>query len=65
MMRAWVLRCVGLVLLLGSVAAPVLAQDRWIPPNKDRGMLQWVVMLGVLILICIPAFLNPKRSHMD
>ncbi|MCC7292126.1 MAG: hypothetical protein IT449_08720 [Phycisphaerales bacterium] len=42
---------------------PAFAQQRWSPPNKDKGMLQWVVMLGILILICIPSFMNPKRSH--
>jgi len=43
----------------------LLAQTRWMAPGKDRGFRQWVVMLGLLVLISIPAFMNPKRSHLD
>ena len=53
----------GLMVLV--LTSPVLALDEWKPPGKDKGILQWVIMLGIFILICIPGFMNPKRSHMD
>ncbi len=62
-MKSYVSRLVLASFAVLATTLPVFAQQRWSPPNKDKGMLQWVVMLGILILVCIPAFMNPKRSH--
>ncbi len=29
------------------------------------GVFPWIVTLGVILLVCAGAFLNPKRSHLD
>lgn len=64
-MKHWLRRAVLATLLVASHATDVVAQQYWFAPNKNKGALQWVVMLGVVILLAIPAFMNPKRSHMD
>lgn len=52
-------------LVLCATTGPVLAQEYYFIRKKDNGVLQWAVFLGILILLCIAGFMNPKRSHMD
>lgn len=33
-------------------------------PNEDGGLLQWVIAVALSVVICAPALLNPKRSHL-
>jgi len=33
-------------------------------PQEDKGYMQWAVALVAVALICLPAFINPKRSHL-
>ncbi|HNQ21963.1 MAG TPA: hypothetical protein PKK06_02605 [Phycisphaerae bacterium] len=60
----WVLACAvaGGALLLSPVVA--LAQKEASLPEKDNGLIQWAVAAGIVILIAVVAFLNPKRSHL-
>lgn len=46
-------------------ASTALAQKSARLPEEDGGLIQWAIAAGIVILISIPAFLNPKRSHMD
>ncbi len=32
---------------------------------EDSGYLQWVVFLGLAVVVCATGFLNPKRSHLN
>ena len=34
-------------------------------PNEDKGIVQWLVAIGIVVLIAAAAFLNPKRSHQN
>ncbi len=33
--------------------------------DEEGGLLSWGILAGALILVCIPAFLKSKRSHMN
>lgn len=46
---------------MGSVA---IAQTPATLPGEDGGWLQWLVGVGVVVVIVITGFLNPKRSHL-
>lgn len=35
------------------------------PLEGDGGFLPWVVAAGIAVVICVTAFLNPKRSHLN
>lgn len=47
--------------LLATVAA---AQTPTRVPGEDAGLLQWGIGLGLCIVVCATAFINPKRSHL-
>ena len=53
----------GCVLLLSPAVA--LAQKEARMPEQDKGLIQWAIAAGIIILIGVVAFLNPKRSHLD
>lgn len=48
---------------LSAVAA--LAQRPGRTPDEDGGALQWVVVAGVAVVICLTGFMNSKRSHLN
>ena len=45
-------------------AATARAQAPATLPGEDGGLLQWVVAIGIALVVCLAAFLNAKRSHM-
>jgi hypothetical protein len=45
-------------------AASALAQQPARLPEGGSGVLQWVIAAGIGVIVCITAFLNPKRSHL-
>jgi hypothetical protein len=45
------------------MAAPAWAQKP-IKPPEESVTLQWVIAFGIIFVIAIAAFLNPKRSHL-
>ena len=45
-------------------AAAARAQAPATLPGEDGGLLQWVVAIGIALVVCLAAFLNAKRSHM-
>lgn len=64
------LRLFGLRLAVGAFAFHVsavaaLAQRPGQIPDEDGGMLQWAVVGGVGVVICLTGFLNSKRSHLN
>lgn len=46
-------------------AAPAMAQRSAKPPGDDSVTMQWAIAIGLLVVIGLPAFLNPKRSHLN
>jgi hypothetical protein len=60
-LRHWLV-ALGMVALHGSMA---LAQSPANVPEPEGTMVTWAVSAGLLVIICLPAFLNPKRSHRD
>lgn len=58
----WLL-AVGWVHLLAPTAHAQYQTDRY--GEDDKGVMQWLIMLGVLILLGVVGMMNPKRSHKD
>lgn len=47
------------------LSVPVaLAQKPGRVPGDDAGWLQWLIAAGLAIIVLLPAFINPKRSHL-
>ena len=55
---------IAAVIVHGS-ALSAWAQKPTKPPEGDSGILQWVIAAGIAVVICVTAFLNPKRSHLN
>ncbi|MCH8251891.1 MAG: hypothetical protein IID36_05500 [Planctomycetes bacterium] len=45
------------------MTSSVVAQTPARLPPADKDFLHWLVGLGVVLLIAVAAFLNPKRTH--
>ena len=56
---------VVMIWLILANTSSALAQRSARLPEEDNGLIQWAIGAGIVILIGIPAFLNPKRSHLD
>jgi len=52
-------------IVVQAVAVPAWAQKPAKLPEDESGVMQWVVAAGIAVVICVTAFLNPKRSHMN
>ena len=48
-----------------GTAVSAWAQKPIRPPEDEGGVLTWVVAAGIAVVICVTAFLNPKRSHLN
>ncbi len=46
------------------MAATVWAQKPGRIPDDDSGWLQWGIAVAIAIIVCVTAFINPKRSHL-
>ncbi len=57
----WICAVAG-TMLWSSVAQ---AQTPLSIPESDGGFLPWAVAGGIAVMIVVPAFLNPKRSHLN
>ena len=60
-------RTLGSAFVLSLLAAPsvLLAQTPTKPPaDQEAGWVEWAIATGLAVLICITAFINPKRSHL-
>ena len=59
----WTVALTGLIVHLSAMSA--WAQKPAVLPGEDKGWLQLGIGAGVLIVICMAAFINPKRSHLS
>lgn len=62
-------RAIALGIAAGFLAMDLMAATAWAQkqgrvPNEDGGWLQWGIAAGLVVVVCVPAFLNPKRSHL-
>ena len=62
MRMKWTLVVAALAIHLTAGAAFAQSQGR--VPGEDGGMIQWAMAAGLALVICGPAFLNSKRSHL-
>jgi len=51
------------VFAMHFATASAWAQKPATLPGIDGGVVQWVVAGGILLIMCVAGFLNPKRSH--
>jgi hypothetical protein len=59
------LRVVFAAVVVHASAASAWAQKPTKPPEGDGGILAWVIATGIAVVICVTAFLNAKRSHLN
>ena len=64
MKHAGVKTVLAAVIVHGS-ALSAWAQKPTRPSEGDGGFLPWVIAAGIAVVICVTAFLNPKRSHLN
>lgn len=48
-----------------SVAGMALAQAPAELVPDEKGWLKWAIAAGILAVVCLPAFINFKRSHLS
>jgi len=53
------------ILALTLAAHSAAAQTPGRVAAEDSGYLQWIVFLGLAVVVCATGFLNPKRSHLN
>ena len=53
------------MLAVHMLAVSARAQQTGNLPEEESGLLQWCIAAGIVLVICITAFLNPKRSHLN
>lgn len=63
MVRMWRVLC-GAVVALHSMAGVVLAQDPARLPGEEPGWLNYMVVVGLAVVVCATTLINPKRSHL-
>ncbi len=64
MRHTWLSTLVAAAAVHGA-AFSAWAQKPARPAEDDSGVLQWVIAAGIVVVICVTAFLNPKRSHLN
>ncbi len=62
MRMKWIVAVAALATHMTAGAA--LAQRPGRLPEEDGGLIQWLMAAGLALVICAPAFLNSKRSHL-
>lgn len=53
------------VVVFALSASTAWAQRPTKPPGDDSVTMQWSIAIGLMVVICVSAFINPKRSHLD
>ena len=48
-----------------GAASEALAQKIAIPTDEDGGAMSWLIAAGIIVVVCLSAFINPKRSHLN
>lgn len=53
------------VVTVHAATSEALAQKVATPTDEDGGMLSWLIAAGIIVVVCLSAFINPKRSHLN
>jgi hypothetical protein len=61
--RGWIVTGVG-VLAIHGTAVSAWAQKPARMPKDESALIPWAIAGGIIVLVCVCAFLNPKRSHL-
>ena len=48
-----------------ACSAFAFAQAKGRVPDEDGGIIQWVLAAGLIVVICGPALIPTKRSHLN
>jgi len=60
---------VGRLMARGAAVVHVASTAAWAQEpcafTEGNGAFPWLITAGLLLLIAVSAFLNPKRTHMD
>ena len=54
----------GAVVALHAMSSVVLAQDPARLPGQEPGFTNYMVAVGLVVVVCVTALINPKRSHL-
>ena len=54
----------ALLLVHGTAASAYAQRLQEALPDDDDKFIRWGIAAGVIVIIALPAFLNPKRSHL-
>jgi glycosyltransferase involved in cell wall biosynthesis len=61
--RPWIVLLVGLAVQFAGASAWAQRPVHQMP-EEESSLLPWGIALGLAAIICLSAFLNPKRSHL-
>ncbi|MHC4697802.1 MAG: hypothetical protein ACYTFA_13810 [Planctomycetota bacterium] len=55
--------------VVGAVATHLASSPAWAQkpgrvPGDGAGFYPWAIAAGIIVVICVAGFLNPKRSHL-
>jgi hypothetical protein len=64
LMKRWGAPALAVAASLLSTAEAFGVQDTRLT-GEDKGILQWLLAFGIVVLMAAVGFLNPKRSHLD
>ena len=53
------------MLAVHMLAVSAQAQRTGKVPDEDGGLVQWCIAAGIVFVVCVTAFMNPKRSHLN
>jgi len=62
-MRRWTSRIAIAGCACSVLTQPALAQEPARIPEAEGSVITWVVAVALILLVCVTAFINPKRSH--
>lgn len=54
----------GAVVALHAMSGVILAQDPARLRGEDPGFTNYMVAIGLVVVVCATALINPKRSHL-
>ncbi|MCO6438849.1 MAG: hypothetical protein J5J06_17275 [Phycisphaerae bacterium] len=46
-------------------AAAAMAQTPARLPDEEGVVVTWAIAAGIVVIVCLASFLNPKRSHLS
>ena len=63
--RRWASAAMVTLTCFVASSSAAWAQKPMKPPGDDSVTMQWTIAIGLIVVIGVSAFLNPKRSHLN